>query len=78
MDIYEQMKAAGVQIDHHESDLYVPVNDISREILKTYEFRSNVTCFTCNIDKKRWYDIPFAYTPWWEKRVGSYIKMEEK
>ncbi len=71
MSIYEQMKQAGVQIDHHESDLYVPVNEITRPILETYKYRCNVTTFICNIDKKLWYDIPFAYTPFWERKAGK-------
>ena len=28
MSIYEEMKAAGVEFDHHESDLYVPVTEV--------------------------------------------------
>lgn len=67
MSIYEEMKAAGVEIGHHESDLYVPVNDITRKIVREYKYRANVTIFTCQIDKKPWYDIPFAYLPFWER-----------
>ncbi len=71
MSIYEQMKQAKVQIDHHASDLYVPVNEITRLILETYEYRCNVTTFISNTDKKLWYDIPFAYTPFWERKEGK-------
>jgi hypothetical protein len=69
MTIYDQMKAAGVQISNHESDLYVPVNPISTAIVNAYEFKSNVTIFTSNSDKKPWYDIPFAYSPFWRSKA---------
>ena len=68
MTIYDQMKAAGVQISNHESDLYVPVTPETTAIVNGYAFKSNVTRFTSNIDKKQWYDIPFAYAPWWSER----------
>lgn len=66
MTIYEQMKAAGVEIDHHCSDMYVPANEITREIVKGYEFKQNVTRFKSAIDGTPWLDIPFSFDPWWE------------
>jgi hypothetical protein len=68
--IYDQMVAAKtVLIDHHESDLYVPVNPESTAIVNGYEFKGNVTTFISNVDKKPWYDIPFAYSPWWQNKA---------
>ena len=32
-----------------------------------YEFSS----FTSNIDGKRWIDVPFAYEPFWKKKVQA-------
>lgn len=66
IDIYEEMKNAGVEISHHESDLYVPVNETTTEIVSRYEFKDNVTRFISQIDKKPWYDIPFAFNPFWD------------
>jgi hypothetical protein len=63
--LYEQMKAAGVEIDHHESDLYVPVNPTTRLIISDYKYKSNVETFRSQIDGTYWYDIPFAYDPAW-------------
>ena len=68
MSIYKQMTEAGVEIGSHESDLYVPVNDVTAPIVAAYEHENIVTTFTSNIDRKRWYDIPFAFDPYWEKR----------
>ena len=67
MEIYDQMKAAGVDIASHETDLYVPVNDTTRKIISEYKFRSIVTTFKNQIDGKQWYDIPFAYLPAWRQ-----------
>jgi len=69
--IYQQMKAAGVEIDNHESDLYVPVNADTQKLITKYRFRSNVTTFVNQIDGKLWFDIPFAYTPFWEEKTAG-------
>lgn len=69
MDIYGQAKALGVEIDHHESDLYLPVTPETRELIAKYKFKSNVTTFVSQIDKTLWYDVPFAYLPFWERRT---------
>ncbi len=75
MGIYEQAKELGIEISHHESDLYIPVNDKTRELVKKHRANGgSATTFTSQIDGKPWYDIPFHYSPWWEQRVGPYLK----
>lgn len=66
--IFEQVKAAGIPYDSHETDLYIPVNEETRALLAGYKFKSNVTSFVSQIDGKRWFDIPFAYLPAWESK----------
>jgi hypothetical protein len=69
MSLYEEMEKNGVEIDSHSSDLYVPVNDTTTEILSKYPLECrNSSVFTSEIDGKRWYDIPFGYSPYWKKR----------
>ncbi len=68
MSIYKDMQALGVEIANHESDLYVPVTEETQAIVNAYEFKTNVTRFISQIDKKPWFDIPFMYSPWWEER----------
>ena len=63
MSIYEEMVKAGVKIDSWQSDMYVPVNDITKEIISRYQFKKMVTKFRDNIDHVIYYDIPFAYDP---------------
>lgn len=67
--IYEQLKAAGVETDHHESDLYAKRTDASAAIVaaRRKEGRS-VETFTSAIDGTPWYCFPFAFDPFWERR----------
>lgn len=68
--LWNKVVELGIEHDSHESDLYIPVNEQTVALIAEYEYKSNVTTFISQIDKKRWYDIPFAYIPFWEKRVG--------
>ncbi len=68
ISIYELLLKAGIPLDHHESDLYVMVTPESTAIISNYEFKSNVRTFTSKLDKKAWYDIPFAFMPYWESK----------
>ncbi len=64
LTIKEQLLKAGLyesEIDTHESDLYVKVNDISTKFVDNYEFKKNVTTFKDEIEHKLWYEIPFEY-----------------
>lgn len=55
-------------IDHHETDLYIKVTPESRALISDYEFRNQVETFLSPLDNCLWFDIPFAYTPEWERR----------
>jgi hypothetical protein len=68
MDIYQKMKALGCEIGHHESDLYVPVTPETTRIVEQYEFKGIVTTFAEQQTGKPWYSIPFAYSPYWERK----------
>lgn len=70
---YEEVIKRGIEHDHHESDLYVPVNDSTKKLVKDLEHRTMVSTFKNNIDGSLWYEIPFAYTPWWEERAFQNI-----
>lgn len=77
ISIYQRMLAAGVQIDSHESDLYVPATEQTRKLIADYNqevkqgFRLETRTFTSQIDGKPWIDIFFAYEPWWIARSAS-------
>jgi hypothetical protein len=68
MTIYEELQQAGIPLNSHESDLYAKVTPESRALIAYYDFKTNVRIFTNQQDGTPWYDIPFAYDPFWEKR----------
>jgi hypothetical protein len=67
--LYDQMVATGVTIENHYSDMYVPVNETTTKLVN--ESGRVFSMFKSQIDDKMWYDIPFAYQPFWDKvQVG--------
>jgi hypothetical protein len=63
------MVEAGVKFDHHQSDLWVPKNETTTNILLGKGFTNEEVRsleFRCNITNSVWYDIPFAYDPFWD------------
>ena len=67
----ETIKKKGIPFSNHQSDLYIPVTDETRELISQYEFKQNVSTFKNRVEGGHWYDIPFAYEPYWEARVRS-------
>lgn len=55
-------------IDHWCSDLYLKVTDESKALVSEYEFNNHVKTFIDAIDHVLWYEIPFAYTPYYSNR----------
>lgn len=68
LSIYKQivLTIPASEIDHHESDLYVKRTQASQAIVQHCN-RSGIGCF--RHQGAAWWDIPFAYEPFWEKGV---------
>lgn len=66
-ELFEAIKAAEIPYASHESDLYIKRTEESVTILQRYQFRENVRSFKNNIDGLPWFDVPFAYQPFWDK-----------
>ena len=68
VNVYQQAKAAGIEMDSHESDLYLLASPESLALLKAsgYDF----TTFK-GTDGRMWYEVPFAYYPFWEAKAAS-------
>lgn len=62
--LYQQLLAAGVELDSHESDLYAKVTPESTRILEDGGI-DGADMFTS--DGERWYDLPFQYDPFWAR-----------
>ena len=69
MGIYQKLKEANVELDHHGSNLYAIKCPESKAIIEKYAFKRNVSVFRSKIDGKMWYEIPFAFAPYWKGRV---------
>lgn len=73
--LYAALLAAGVPLDHHESDLYAKVTPESRAIVDAFGDGLSVErIFRSKIDNELWYDLPFRYLPWWEARQPKNVK----
>jgi len=68
MDLYTAAKKAGLEIDHHESDLYLKHSEQATNLIAVYDTGNTATVFRSEIDGELWWDIPFAYLPYWEAR----------
>jgi len=68
-DVVSALVKAGIQVDSHESDLYVKDTPEARKILKNFNLKSKP--FRSQIDKEMWLDVPFAYTPFWQKKAKT-------
>lgn len=74
MTLYDELKAAGVEIDNHESDLYFPVTEATKAILAKPEHKAHrkiATAFLSNVTHTLWFDVPFAFEPWWERKAAQ-------
>lgn len=72
MSLYHDLIKAGIPTDNHESDLYAKVTPESMKLVRRAADKgdvSGVTTFKSNTDGTPWYDIPFAYVPYWEAKT---------
>ncbi len=72
MSLYQQLLDANVPLDSHESDLYALATREAADIIKASGHCYSL--FISQIDGKRWFDLPFAYTPFWEGKPRSFDK----
>ena len=73
MTLFDEIKSAGIPFASHESDLYIPITHQTRAIIERYQFKNNVSTFTNQVEGGQWYDVPFAYTPFWETKCWQPI-----
>ncbi len=71
MTLLEELEAAQIPTDHHESDLYVLATPQAWQIIRKHmgEHWTQVQAFTSQkpFDGRRWFDVPFAYDPFWKR-----------
>jgi hypothetical protein len=67
MSLYTDLIEAGVPVSNHYSDLYCPVNETTRTLLKKHAVTA--TTFTNQVEGGLWYDVPCMYDPFWEMKT---------
>lgn len=72
-NLYDALVAAGVPVDHHESDLYFQDSAESRAILATYpQYRAgSFSNAKPPYVGQLWREVPFAYSPYWEAKAAQ-------
>lgn len=65
-EFYREVLELGVQVESHYGDLYIPVTPETTDLVARYGSAPSVAVFKSQIEGNDWYDIPFAYVPWWE------------
>lgn len=65
--LFSQVVAHDIPFTNHYSDLYIPVNETTKALIAAYKFRQCVRVFTNQVEGGLWYDVPFAYAPYWAK-----------
>lgn len=66
MSLYTDLIDAGVPVSNWQSDLYCPVNNITRALIKKHGIKATV--FKNRVEGGFWYDAPFCFDPYWERR----------
>jgi len=66
--IFEEVCQAGIPFDNHESDLYIPVNETTKEIISRHPEVKPVSTFTNQQNGNQWYDVAFKFLPFWDKK----------
>ncbi len=60
-NIQKALEDNEINYDTHCSDIYVPVSILTASIVSDYEYKQNVTVFTCELTGVKHYEIPFSY-----------------
>ena len=78
MSLYTELRDAGCELDNYYSDLYVKVTPESTAVLIQHHRRSQgrhhhvgAGTFISGVDGLPWYEVPFAYDPWWEAKSAD-------
>ena len=67
LSVYEYIKKSGAWHDNHESDLYIKASKFNIALCR--QRGVSFSFFTDNITGDRLIDIPFNFTPFWEKKL---------
>jgi hypothetical protein len=68
--LYDEVIERKIPHSNHESDLYIPVTPITTALLEKYPIQKTISStFIHTKEKTRWYDVSFAFLPYWSKPI---------
>ena len=70
--LYERLNEAGFETDSWQSDLYVLKTPQALAAIEAFEAEGGITNrseFVSDKDGRRWIELPFAYSPWWDAKA---------
>ena len=70
--LYERLTAAGIETSSWQSDLYLPANKQTAEIIRQARADGHnlaISRFSSNIDNRPMYEAAFQYDPFWQSRA---------
>ncbi len=74
MTLYEELTSLGIEVEGSASDLYVRDSEQVRQILAKHPDQTR-RASTFLSGPGVWWDVPFAYDPWWEgKNLSTKLK----
>jgi len=73
MSIYKELLAAGLEIDHRYSDLYVKDTPEARQIIASSKTRVKCSRFFCEREREFWLELSFQYDPFWQSKVNQSV-----
>ena len=70
-ELYEEIVkvAKPEEIGHWVSDLQCKVTPDTQVVVDRYDYKHLVTTFHSAIDNTLWFEIPFAFVPFWKGEV---------
>jgi len=71
MSLYVECVARGIPVMSHCSDLYIPVTMETRRLCE--QFGHEPTTFVNQVVGGLWFDVPFAFEPWWVVRASGQV-----
>ena len=58
----------GIECDNHKSDLYIPVTPETTALCSQFGHEPTKFIHQGRAGMEQWYDVPFAFVPWWVQR----------
>jgi hypothetical protein len=71
--LYDEAATLGLPMDNHESDLYLRCSPEADALVRRYDVNKTARRFVSQTDGAPWWDVPFAFLPWWRRRSGNNV-----